>query len=84
MDDRYAQFLIAVGDLCVAAALAGLDVEARTADGKRTVGVPGLVRHSDGNEQVDDSGYARTFRIDEHIMHLDEIVECTLRAPADL
>jgi hypothetical protein len=84
MDDRYAQFLIAVGDLCVAAALAGLDIEARTTDGVRTVGVPGPLSHADGDKQFDEGGYDRTFRIDDRVMNLEEIVECTVRAPVDL
>jgi hypothetical protein len=84
MDDRYAQFLIAVGDLCVAAALAGLDIEARTTDGTRTVGVPGPLRHAEGDEEFDEAGYAWTLRIDDRVMSLEEIVECTVRAPTGL
>jgi hypothetical protein len=84
MNDRHAQFLIAVGDLCAAAALAGLEVEACTADGGRALGVPGSLRHTNGAEQIDDSGYARTFRIDGHLVNLDEIVECSVRAPVNL
>jgi hypothetical protein len=84
MDDRYAQFLITVGDLCAAAALAGLEVEACTADGARAVGVPGSIKRTDGDEEVDHSGYARTFLVDGHLLNLDEIIKCSVRAPVDL
>jgi len=57
MDDRHAQFLIAVG-------------------------VPASIRQTTGEDQVDDSGYARTFRINNRVVNLDEILSCTLRSPA--
>ena len=81
LNDRQAQFLITVADLCAAASLAALPVELVTRDGVRTGGVPGSLRRSAGAEQVDDSGYARTFRIDSRLVNLDEIVECTMRSP---
>jgi hypothetical protein len=83
MDDRYAQFLIAVGDLCAVAAIAGLSVETCTADGARTVGVPGSILRTQGGGQVEHSGYARTFRLDDQYVNLDEIVQCTVWAPTE-
>ena len=81
MDDRRSQFLIAVGDLCSVATLASLDVEVCTADGSRIRGVPGVLRSAQGEAQVDDTGYARTFRIEARIVNLEEIVGCGISSP---
>ena len=81
VDDRRSQFLIAVGDLCSVATLASLDVEVSTADGVRVRGIPGILRAARGEAQVDDTGYARTFRIGARIVNLDEIVGCSICSP---
>ena len=81
MDERHEQFFIAVGDLCVSAALAALVVELRTALGQRVCGIPSSVRYTKGRDEVDDTGYGRWFQIDKALVRLDEIVKCTVSAP---
>ncbi len=83
MDDREAHFMIAVGDLCSAAGLAGLAVEIRAGggDGNAVRGVPQLLPGVDGGPQVDDTGYARTLVIDDHVVDLIQVKACTIFAP---
>jgi hypothetical protein len=82
MHDSYAQFLITVGDVCTAAELARLHVEVLIVDGSRVCGVPASLGPADQGERVNETGYPRTFRIDDALVNLDDIVECALRAPA--
>jgi hypothetical protein len=70
MHDRRAQYIITVGDLCVAASLAKLEIEVVTNRGDEHSG------------EADDSGYERMFRIDSSVINLEEIVECTILAPS--
>ena len=81
MHDSYAQFMITVGDVCAAAELAGLHVEVLIVDGSRVRGVPASLGRADQGEQVDETGYARTFRIDDALVNLDDILECAIHAP---
>lgn len=84
MDDRHAQFLIAVGDLCTAAGLAGLEVEVRpnVDRGERIRGVPYARRAPGaGADAVNETGYARPMAIGDHIIDLADIHECTVYAP---
>jgi hypothetical protein len=82
IDDRYAEFLITVGSICDAAQRAGLGVVVETETGMRVSGVP-IIRPADPRNELNDTGYARTFRIDDALVNLDEVVSCTIRAPAD-
>ncbi len=81
MDDAYSQFLILVGDICLAGALAELWVEVRTHGGDRLSGTPAPIGVSHGDDEVDDTGYEHTVRIGDGTVNLEEIVECTIRAP---
>ena len=82
MDERHEQFIIAVGDVCAAAQLGGLEVEICLRDGVTARGVPGSVRSASSDaDEVDASGYSRTFRVARRLVALDEIVECTIHAP---
>jgi hypothetical protein len=80
IDDRMAQYLIAIGDVCSAAERASLEVSLVTAAGTTVVGVPYPHEATRGNE-LDDTGYARTFRVNDALVNLDEIVALTVRAP---
>jgi len=80
MNDRYAEFLITVGTMCDAAQRASLGVVVRTEAGMRVAGVP-VIRAADGANELDETGYARTFRIDDALVNLDEVVSCTIEAP---
>ena len=81
LDDSHAQFLIAVGDLCVAAELAGLRVDVVTGGGRRIGGIPASLRGAEGGEQVNETGYTRTFRVNDALVNLDDILECAVHAP---
>jgi len=84
MDDRCAQFVIAVGDLCTAAGLAGLEVEMwgkRADSGVAARGVPYPQRAVDGGEELEDTGYTRTLVLDGCVIDLSEVEACTIYAP---
>ena len=81
MDERQGQFVISVGHLCEAAALARLDIEVVTGGQTRIRGVPSSPRPAKGDDEVDDSGFARTFRIADHLVALDDIIACTIHSP---
>jgi hypothetical protein len=78
--DRYAQFVIAIGDLCAAAERAGLSVMLTLASGQHVLGIP-YVHVAGALDELDETGYARTFRIDAAVVNLDEIVALSIHAP---
>lgn len=80
MEDAHAQFLIAVGDLCVAAEVGGLTVELLTGEGESTSGVPVWVEGR-RRDDVDEMVYGRTFRVGNRLVDLNDVVACTIRAP---
>jgi hypothetical protein len=80
MEDRYSEFLITVGGMCDAAQRASLGVVVRTEAGMRVVGVP-AIRGAQGAAELEDTGYARTFRIGDALVNLDEVVSCAIEAP---
>jgi hypothetical protein len=80
IDDRYAEFLITVGGMCDAAQRAGLGVVVETEAGTQVTGVP-MMRAAGARDELNDTGYARTFRVDDAQVNLDEVVSCTIRAP---
>jgi hypothetical protein len=81
MDDRYSEYVIALGQLFAAAALARLRVEVATAQGQLLVGLVGAPRAAEGEMELDDTGLKRTVRIDSALVNLDEIVRCTIYPP---
>ncbi len=81
MDDRQAQFLIAVADLSAAAATADLPVEVRTLQGEVHDGIPTPVSAGFGSAQLEQIGYSDPLYIDGHGLPLQDIIACTIRAP---
>jgi len=83
MNDRCAQFMIAVGDLCTAAGLAGLEVEMRRdrVTPALTRGIPYPQRAVDGGEEIDETGYTHTLIVDGLVIDLAEVEACTIYAP---
>ena len=79
MDDRHAQFLIIVGDACLAASLADLPVELLLADGTQLRGVPSRLAPNGGEDEVDDTGYEAGFLIGDAPVRLDAVVGCAVR-----
>ncbi|MBV8989798.1 MAG: hypothetical protein JO372_14680 [Solirubrobacterales bacterium] len=82
MDGAHSQFLILVGDICLAGALAKLWVEVRTDGGIRLSGTPASIGVSHGDDEVDETGYEQMLYIGDGAVNLDEIVECTIRLKA--
>ncbi|MFZ0385228.1 MAG: hypothetical protein WAL22_06175 [Solirubrobacteraceae bacterium] len=81
MDDRYSEFVIAVGQLCAAAELARFQLEVVTDDGQVVVGQVGAPRTAAGDAELDHTGLQRTVRVDGALVNLDEIVRCTIHRP---
>jgi hypothetical protein len=78
MDDRRAQFLIAVADLCAAASLARLEVELRTRGDEVVRGIPHPRYAPAAGHEADGAERGRVVVIDDHILRLDELEECTI------
>jgi hypothetical protein len=78
MDDRRAEFLILVGDICLSAARARLAVEVEHLDGARVGGVPTSVTPARGADEVDGTGYGNTIRINDATIHLRDVTRCTV------
>jgi hypothetical protein len=81
MDDRYSEYVIAVGQVCAAAELASFQLEVVTADGQVIVGLVGAPRTAEREAELDQTGLRRTVRIDGALVNLDEIVRCTMHVP---
>jgi hypothetical protein len=81
MDDRFCEYVIAVGHVCAAAELAKFPLEVVTADGHVIEGLVGALRTADGEVELDHTGLQRTVRIDGALVNLDEIVRCTMLVP---
>lgn len=79
--DQHAQFLILVGDLCVGAGLAGLEVELETAHGDCVLGIPGVLGRPRWGADAEGIGYEREFRLDGAVVSLESIVGCRVRFP---
>jgi hypothetical protein len=81
MDDRFSEYMIAIGQACAAAELASFQLEVVTADGRVVTGLVGALRSAEGEIELDQTGLQRTVRIDGALVNLDEIVACTLHVP---
>ena len=83
MDDRYSEYVIAVGELCAAAELARFHLEVVTTDGRIVLGLAGAPRTATGDGELDHTGLQRTVRVDGSLVNLDEIVRCTIHRPEE-
>jgi hypothetical protein len=81
MDNRYSEYVIAVGQLCASAELARFRLEVVTAEGQVVVGLVGALRTAAGDGELDHTGLQRTVRIGGALVNLDEIVRCTIHRP---
>jgi len=79
-DDRYAQYLIAMGHLCASAELARLRVEAITAHGDRISGLVAPTR-AERRDHLADTGFPRTLQIGDALVALDDVVQLTIHPP---
>ena len=81
-DDRYAEYLIAMDNLCASAELARFRIEVITTGGGTITGLVTPAANPDDSAQLGDSGVPRTLRIDDVQVCLDEIVQLTIHPPA--
>jgi hypothetical protein len=80
-DDRYAEYLIAVEQLCASAELARLRVEVITVEGGRITGLVGPLHGADAWDRVDAAGSPRTLQIDDTCVCFEEIRQLTIHPP---
>ena len=83
IEDRRAQFLMAVVDGCLGAALAGLEVDVGIDNGAMVSGRPSAPLPADEIEGLDDIGYCRIVQIGGRDVDLRAVVSITIHAPAD-
>jgi hypothetical protein len=81
MDDRFSEYIIAVGQVCAAAELARFQLEVVTGDGQVVAGLVNAPRTADGEVELDQTGLQRTVQIADTLVNLDEIVRCTMLVP---
>jgi hypothetical protein len=82
MDDRRAQFLIIVGEVCGDARLAGLAVEVVMDDHRHVHGVPGALVPP-GTGQLDDTGLPTELVVGDEAVPLASVTEIRVRAPRE-
>jgi hypothetical protein len=81
VDDRAAQFLVSVGRLCADARLGGLSVRLTLANGDVVVGVPEPPPETQGQGELDDTGYADAVTVDGEAVALSDVTEATIQRP---
>jgi hypothetical protein len=81
MNDRVAQFYVAVARVCADAALADIGVRMRLANGDEVAGVPAAPRSAAAPDELDGTGYADGLRIDGVLFALSAVVAVTLEHP---
>jgi hypothetical protein len=82
VDDRVAQFLVSVGNLCADAHVGGLTVQLVLDNGAEIVGVATPPPESEGSDQLDGTGYVDCVRVDGVDVPLSEVAEATIYRPA--
>jgi hypothetical protein len=80
-DDRYEEYLIALGNLCVSAELARLRVEVTTTGGGTISGLVGPAHVLTGGDHADLTASPGTLEIDQVRVSLDEIAQLTIHPP---
>ena len=83
IDDRTAQFLIIVGDVCESARVARLPVTVQTYDGRSLTGVPGRAASMGGDSQVDETGMRRSIAVGDEDVELETVSTITVDVPSD-
>ncbi len=81
-DDRYAEYLIAMEQLCASAELARLRVEVITVDGGRITGLVVPLPGADAWDRVGETGSPRMLQIDDTPVCFDEIRQLTIHPPS--
>jgi hypothetical protein len=81
VDDRVAQFLVSVGNLCADAHVGGLTVRLVLEKGEQVVGVAAPPPESEGSDELDTTGYVDCVWIGGVAVALSEVVEATIHRP---
>jgi hypothetical protein len=83
VDDSESQFFVSVGRLCADAHLAGLTVCLRVLGGPRVVGVPEPPPETEGDDELDMTGYADALSVGGVSVRLSDVVEASVRRPGE-
>jgi hypothetical protein len=81
MDERVAQFFLAVGRLCGEASTGGLRVRLRLAGGEQLQGVPEPPPQAEDGDELDHTGYADAVTVDGVRVELSDVVEASVVHP---
>jgi hypothetical protein len=81
MNERHAQFLILLADVCAGAELADLSLEVQTTQGTTIGGVPQPKSSGHHVGDVDHTGYDHTMHIGAIEVDLQDVVKFTVTAP---
>ena len=80
MDDLSSHFYATVGQVLDQAALGRLHVRLELSDGSVVIGVPSASEvHSD--DQLEDTGYPRRIRVEEHVVTLERVRQAAIFHP---
>jgi hypothetical protein len=81
LQDLRAHFLTMLGDVCLAAGVAGLEVEMVTVHGGRVRGVPSPHPADTSAESFGDTGYASMLQVDGQQVRLADVRAFVVRSP---
>jgi hypothetical protein len=81
MDDRVAHFFVSVGRLCADARVGGLVVRLSLVNGEEVLGVPGPPPETEGDDELDTTGYADVLTVDGIAVALSDVAEVSLARP---
>jgi hypothetical protein len=79
MSDEFAQFLVTIYELCLAAELGHLYVEVETRSGQRHIGIPAV--DDELGHDWPYHGLPATVDVDHTPLALDQITSCTIYQP---
>jgi hypothetical protein len=81
MDDRVAHFFVSVGRLCADARVGGLVVRLSLVSGEEVLGVPGPPPETEGDDELDTTGYADVLTVGGVAVALSDVAEVSLARP---
>jgi hypothetical protein len=81
MDDRVAHFFVSVGRLCADARVGGLVVRLSLTSGEEVLGIPGPPPATEGDDELDTTGYANVLTVDGVAVALSDVAGVSLARP---
>jgi hypothetical protein len=79
--DRRAHFLTMLGDVCIAAGLAGIPIELGLCGGERLTGTPSAQPATETTGELDGTGYRDRLLIDGSSTQLKDVVSFAVQSP---